>query len=62
MVRGEGGMNQQILHGTEVTTGRRKPSAIVAEYEAKTEAGGAGDPRLACRITDGAEKTLLEAR
>jgi hypothetical protein len=55
-------MNQQILHGTEVTTGRRKPSAIVAEYEAKTEAGGAGDPRLACRITDGAEKTLLEAR
>jgi len=37
-------MNQQILHGTEVTTGRRKPSAIVAEYDAKA---GALDDALA---------------
>jgi hypothetical protein len=31
-------MMQHIIEGTEVTTGRRKPSAIVAEYEAKLNA------------------------
>ena len=31
-------MNVHIFEGTEITTGRRKPSAIVAEYEAKTDA------------------------
>ena len=31
-------MKAYIFEGTEITTGRRKPSAIVAEYEAKTEA------------------------
>lgn len=30
-------MNQQILTGTEISTGRRLPSALVAEYEAKRE-------------------------
>jgi hypothetical protein len=31
-------MNAHIFEGTEITTGRRKPSAIVAEYEAKARA------------------------
>jgi hypothetical protein len=31
-------VKDHILEGTEITTGRRKPSAIVAEYEAKKSA------------------------
>jgi hypothetical protein len=31
-------VNQHILDGTEITTGRRKPSALVAEYDAKADA------------------------
>lgn len=34
-------MRAQILTGHELTTGRRKPSDLVAEYEAKRE-GAAG--------------------
>jgi methylase of polypeptide subunit release factors len=31
-------MTAQILHGTEITTGRRTPSSLVAEYDAKADA------------------------